>query len=83
MPQVAARRRQGARRPACARPRRRGARAGSTRLVGTRQTVLIENGDKGHSDGFAPVRIAGAPRGDIGTALITGRDGDHLIGTFE
>ena len=37
-------------------------------LVGTRQTVLIENSEKGHSDGFAPVRIAGSKRGDLGTA---------------
>ena len=51
--------------------------------VGSRQTVLVENGEKGHSDGFAPVRIAGSARGDLGPALITGRDGDQLIGTFE
>jgi threonylcarbamoyladenosine tRNA methylthiotransferase MtaB len=52
-------------------------------LIGTRQTVLIENSEKGHSDGFAPVRIAGSKRGDLGPALITGRDGDALIGSFE
>ena len=52
-------------------------------LVGTRQTVLVENNEKGHSDGFAPVRIAGSRRGDIGTAAIIGRDEDHLIGIFE
>ena len=52
-------------------------------LIGTRQTVLIENNEKGHSDGFAPVRIAGSKRGDLGPAQITGRDGDHLIGIFE
>ena len=51
--------------------------------LGTRQRVLIENGHKGHSDGFAPVRIAGAPRGACGPALITAVDGDSLIGTFE
>ena len=51
--------------------------------VGTRQTVLIENGEKGHSDQFAAVNIAGSTRGDLGPALITGRDGDLLIGTFE
>ena len=52
-------------------------------LVGTRQTVLIENKERGHSDGFAPVRIAGSKRGDCGTALITGREGEALVGTFE
>ncbi|MEO7603080.1 MAG: tRNA (N(6)-L-threonylcarbamoyladenosine(37)-C(2))-methylthiotransferase MtaB [Sphingomicrobium sp.] len=52
-------------------------------LIGTRQTVLIENGEKGHSDQFAPVRIVGSARGDLGPALITGRDADLLIGTFE
>ena len=52
-------------------------------LVGTRTTVLIENKEKGHSNGFAPVRIAGSARGDLGPALITAVDGDILIGTFE
>jgi len=52
-------------------------------LVGTRQTVLIENSEKGHSDGFAPVRIAGTKRGDLGQARIICRDGNILIGTFE
>jgi threonylcarbamoyladenosine tRNA methylthiotransferase MtaB len=52
-------------------------------LVGTRQAVLIENSERGHSDGFAPVRIAGSKRGDLGEAVITARDGDTLIGMFE
>jgi threonylcarbamoyladenosine tRNA methylthiotransferase MtaB len=52
-------------------------------LIGIRQSVLIENNEKGHSDGFAPVRIAESKRGDHGAALITGRDGDTLIGIFE
>ena len=52
-------------------------------LVGTRQSVLIENKERGHSDGFAPVRIAGTARGDCGVALVTGREGDQLIGMFE
>jgi threonylcarbamoyladenosine tRNA methylthiotransferase MtaB len=51
-------------------------------LVGTAQRVLIENNAKGHSDGFAPVTIAGTSRGDIGSARIVGRDGDHLVGVF-
>ena len=52
-------------------------------LLGTRQRVLIENKEKGHSDGFAPVAIQGSSRGDLGTALVTARDGDALIGIFE
>ncbi|MEO7503756.1 MAG: MiaB/RimO family radical SAM methylthiotransferase [Sphingomicrobium sp.] len=51
--------------------------------IGSRQTVLVENHERGHSDGFAPVRIAGSARGDLAPALITGRTSDHLIGTFE
>jgi len=52
-------------------------------LVASRQTVLIENSEKGHSDGFAPIHIAGSTRGDMGQAKIIGHDGDHLIGIFE
>jgi threonylcarbamoyladenosine tRNA methylthiotransferase MtaB len=52
-------------------------------LIGTTQTVLIENNEKGHSDGFAPIRIAGSKRGELGPARISGRDGDILIGIFE
>ena len=51
-------------------------------LVGSEQRVLIENNAKGHSDGFAPVAIAGSARGDIGTARITGCDGDQLTGVW-
>jgi threonylcarbamoyladenosine tRNA methylthiotransferase MtaB len=51
-------------------------------LIGTAQPVLIENSEKGHSDPFAPIFIAGSKRGDAGLARITGRDGDQLIGTF-
>ena len=51
--------------------------------VGTRQTVLIENNEKGHSDGFAPVRIASSNRGDFGKARIIGRNQELLIGIFE
>jgi threonylcarbamoyladenosine tRNA methylthiotransferase MtaB len=52
------------------------------RLVGTRQHVLIENNAKGHSDGFAPVRVDGSGRGDSGDARITARDDVHLIGLW-
>jgi threonylcarbamoyladenosine tRNA methylthiotransferase MtaB len=54
-----------------------------TRQVGTRPYVLIENKERGHSDGFAPVRVAGSSRGDHAPALITAVDGDTLVGTFE
>jgi threonylcarbamoyladenosine tRNA methylthiotransferase MtaB len=52
------------------------------RLVGTIQPVLIEGAGKGHSDGFAPVHVEGARRGDAGEARITGRDGDALTGSW-
>ena len=52
------------------------------RLIGTTQRVLVENNARGHSNGFAPVRIDGAARGEIGDAAIAGRDGDLLIGAF-
>lgn len=52
------------------------------RQVGTTQPVLIENGEKGHSDGFAPIAVAGSLRGQTGLASIIGRTADHLIGTF-
>jgi threonylcarbamoyladenosine tRNA methylthiotransferase MtaB len=52
-------------------------------LVGTKQTVLIETGGKGHTDGFAPVAVAGCERGEVAAARITGRDGDTLLGVPE
>jgi len=51
-------------------------------LVGTDQRVLIENHGKGHSDGFAPVHVDGAVRGDTGSARIIAHQGDHLIGVW-
>lgn len=47
-------------------------------LIGSMQPVLIENNARGHSDGFAPVRVDRAIRGQIGSARITSRDGDLL-----
>jgi len=52
-------------------------------LVGTSQSVLIENSEQGHTDNFAPVFVAGSDRGQTGSARITGRTADHLVGTFE
>ncbi len=51
-------------------------------LVGSTLPVLIENRERGHSDLFAPIYIAGSARGDAGLAHITGRTPDHLIGIF-
>ena len=51
-------------------------------LVGTRQRVLIENHGKGHSDGFAPVHVEGASRGNTGTARIVAHDGNHVVGVW-
>lgn len=50
--------------------------------VGTTQPVLIENNERGHTDGFAPISVPRSSRGQIGPAMITGRTADHLIGTF-
>jgi threonylcarbamoyladenosine tRNA methylthiotransferase MtaB len=52
------------------------------RQVGTIQPVLVENGGKGHSDSFAPVRVAGGNRGECARVAISGRDGDQLVGAF-
>lgn len=51
-------------------------------LVGTEQPVLIENREKGHTDAFAPIFIAGSTRGDTGLVTITGRTEDSLVGVF-
>ena len=52
-------------------------------LVGTSQPVLIENGERGHTNAFAPVAIAGSVRGATGTALITGFADGQLIGILQ
>ncbi|MEO6248990.1 MAG: radical SAM protein [Sphingomicrobium sp.] len=54
-----------------------------TSLVGTRQPVLIENKERGHSDGFAPIIIAGSARGESGVARVTGLADGQLVGQFE
>ncbi|MCH8615546.1 tRNA (N(6)-L-threonylcarbamoyladenosine(37)-C(2))-methylthiotransferase MtaB [Sphingomonas sp. SM33] len=51
-------------------------------LVGSSQRVLMENNAKGHSDGFAPVRIEQSSRGDAGVARMTGLEGDHLTAVW-
>jgi threonylcarbamoyladenosine tRNA methylthiotransferase MtaB len=52
-------------------------------LVGTVQAVLVENNEKGHTDHFAPVFVAGSIRGQHGRVRITGHNADHLLGTCE
>jgi threonylcarbamoyladenosine tRNA methylthiotransferase MtaB len=52
-------------------------------LLGSVQPVLIENNSKGHTDNFAPIAIPASARGQIGQALITGRDGDLLTAVWE
>jgi threonylcarbamoyladenosine tRNA methylthiotransferase MtaB len=47
--------------------------------VGSVQRVLVENGGKAHTDGFAPVRFDGR-NGDIIDLRITGATADHLVG---
>jgi len=51
-------------------------------LAGTRQSVLIENNGKGHTDAFAPVEIPGSERGEAGIALVTGHSDDRLVGSW-
>ena len=52
------------------------------RLVGSTQPALIENGGKGHTDGFAPVAVPGAQRGKYGSVRMTGRHDDHLTAVW-
>lgn len=51
-------------------------------LVGTLQPALAEGENKGHTDNFAPVAIAGAVRGESGKARIGGRTADHLTAAW-
>jgi threonylcarbamoyladenosine tRNA methylthiotransferase MtaB len=52
-------------------------------LVGTRQRVLVEKDGRGHSENFAPVRVRRPSEGQIVETLITGVDGDTLVGVPE
>ena len=51
-------------------------------LIGSVQSVLMENNGKGHTDNFAPVEIDQATRGDTGFARITGRERDMLTAVW-
>ena len=42
------------------------------------EAPLIETHGKGHTNGFAPVALSGAARGDAGLARIVGRTDDLL-----
>jgi threonylcarbamoyladenosine tRNA methylthiotransferase MtaB len=52
-------------------------------LVGTCQPALIENGGKGHTDNFAPLKVEGTGPGELLQARITSRDDDCLAGARE
>ena len=51
-------------------------------LIGSTLPILVETGEKGHGDNFAPVSVPGAPRGATGDLRVTGREGDHIVGAF-
>jgi threonylcarbamoyladenosine tRNA methylthiotransferase MtaB len=51
-------------------------------MVGSTQPVLIEGDGGGHTDNFAPVVIAAAPRGESGLARITGRNEGQLAAVW-
>jgi len=51
-------------------------------LIGTTPPILVEGDGIGHTDNFAPVAIAGAKRGESGTASITGLDGTQLAAVW-
>lgn len=50
-------------------------------LVGSRQSVLVESGGRGHAPNYAMVRIEGVARGALIDAHITGTDGELLLAT--
>jgi threonylcarbamoyladenosine tRNA methylthiotransferase MtaB len=47
-------------------------------LVGSIQPVLVESEGGGHTNSFAPIAMAGATRGQAGSAHVTGTDGSRL-----
>lgn len=62
--------------------RQRGEAARAVRfaaLIGSRQEILVERNQRGHTPCFAPVRYEGsAPPGALATVTIAGTNGDHL-----
>jgi threonylcarbamoyladenosine tRNA methylthiotransferase MtaB len=51
-------------------------------LIGSRQTVLIESEGTGHTDAFAPIAIGASSRGETGDVMVTGIEGDTLLGVW-
>ena len=51
-------------------------------MTGSSIGALIENGGKGHTDNFAPVRMMNAARGEAGLARITGTEADQLTAVW-
>ena len=51
-------------------------------LVGSTQALLVEGENRGHTDNFAPVAIAGAERGESGFARITACNDDRLMAVW-
>ena len=47
-------------------------------LLGTKQRILVEGPDQGHTDTFAPVTITDASLGQSGLAHIVGEDGNRM-----
>ena len=52
-------------------------------LIGSKQSVLVENHGKGFAENLAPVHTASTICGEVCEVLITGRDDKKLIGTFQ
>ena len=53
-------------------------------LIGTCQRVLIENErGHGHGESNSPILLADAAKGEIHDAVVTARDGNQLIGTYQ
>lgn len=52
--------------------------------IGSRQRVLVERPDFGHTDQYTRLRLEGiATPGEIATAAITGHDGNALVGEIQ
>ena len=51
-------------------------------FIASTHCALIEGNGSGHTDGFAPVTLPGARRGESGAVRITGRDGERLTAVW-
>ncbi len=52
-------------------------------LIGSQQSLLIENHGKGFTSNLAPVHTASIICGEVSDVLIIGRNEKHLIGAFQ